>query len=291
MVRIIKAFAEISGQYEAIFCDLWGCLHNGKAAFPQAVAALQEFRASGGIVVLLTNAPRPSFGLKDQLERLGVARDAYDLVVSSGDAAQAAVRAGDFGKKIYHIGPERDLIFFEDENGHSLGVERVCLEDAQGIICTGLFDDRSETPDDYRHTILTGVNRGLPLLCANPDIIVDVGETRIFCAGAIAQAYAEAGGDARYYGKPHAPIYELARQRMTVLTGRDIERTAILAIGDGIATDIPGALGEGIDGLFITGGLAAEETGTTQDAPDADKLATFLDNHEMSAPYAMSFLR
>ena len=291
MTRILRALSEVSSQYDVLFCDLWGCLHNGRAAFPAAVAALQEFRAGCGIVVLLTNAPRPSWGITGQLQQLGVPKDAYHLIVSSGDAAQAAVVAGDFGTKVYHIGPERDLVFFEDENGRSLGVERVSLEQAEGIICTGLFDDRTETPDDYRHTILTGINRGLPLLCANPDIVVDVGETRIYCAGAIAKAYGEAGGDARYYGKPHTPIYELARQRTTVLTGRDVEVSRILAIGDGIATDVPGALGESIDCLFVTGGLAAENTGTTADAPDARMLTDYLNKHEMTAPYAISFLR
>ena len=291
MAQILDKLAEVSAQYDALFCDLWGCLHNGKAAFPQAVAALQSFRADGGTVVLLTNAPRPSWGIRSQLQHLGVPNNAFDLTVSSGDAAQAAMAAGDFGRRVYHIGPPKDLVFFEDENGNSLDVEMVDLETAEGIICTGLFDDRSETPDDYRHTILTGVNRGLPMLCANPDIVVDVGETRIYCAGAIAEAYSEAGGDARYYGKPHAPIYVLARQKMASLLGREIPDSAILAVGDGIATDIPGALGEGIDALFVTGGLAAEETGTTDEQPDPEKLEKYLEKQSMSAPYAISYLR
>lgn len=291
MTRILSALAEISSQYDAVFCDLWGCLHNGRQAFPDAVAALQNYRANGGTVVLLTNAPRPSWGIGGQLDRLGVPKDAYDLIVSSGDAAQLALAAGEFGRKVHHIGPERDLVFFADQNGQPLDVERVALEEAQSIVCTGLFDDRSETPDDYRHTILSGINKGLPLLCANPDIVVDVGETRIYCAGAIAEAYKAAGGDVRYFGKPHAPIYVLARQKLVALTGKDTPDSAILAIGDGIATDIPGALGEGIDGLFVTGGLAAEETGTTAQSPDPSKLEAYLARHQMSAPYAISFLR
>ena len=291
MTRILDSLAEIAPKYDALFCDLWGCLHNGQAAFPEAVCALRAFRADGGTVVLLTNAPRPSWGIRSQLQHLGVPDDAFDLIVSSGDAAQAAMSAGDFGRNVFHIGPEKDLVFFEDENGHSLDVKRVDLDAAEGIICTGLFDDRTETPEEYRHTILNGVNRQLPMLCANPDIVVDVGQTRIYCAGAIAEAYSEAGGDARYYGKPHAPIYVLARQRMGVLLGREIPDSAILAVGDGIATDMSGAMGEGLDAVFISGGLAAAETGTTQAGPDPDKLDAFFAKHNMTAPYAMSFLR
>ena len=290
MSQIITSLSQIADDYEALFCDLWGCLHNGRKAFPAAVAALQAFRSKGGGVVLLTNAPRPSWGVREHLERLEVPQDCYDLIVSSGDAAQSAMDAGAFGRKVYHIGPERDLLFFADENGQSLNVERVPLDEAEGIICTGLFDDRTETPEDYRHTILTGVNRGLKMLCANPDIVVDVGDTRIYCAGALAEAYAQAGGEALYYGKPHPPIYALARQRLTDLARSIIPDDRILAIGDGIATDLPGALGEGIDALFITGGLAAEETGTGPDGPDQNKLDAYLTQHQMTARYTMGYL-
>ncbi|MXU64234.1 TIGR01459 family HAD-type hydrolase [Oceanomicrobium pacificus] len=290
MTRIIDRLADISGQYDALFCDLWGCLHNGRRAFPDAVAALQAFRATGGRVVLLTNSPRPAREVEAQLDGMNVPRDAYDLIVSSGDAAQAAMAAGQFGRRVYHIGPARDLPFFTAPDGTPYDVERVELAEAEGIICTGLFDDQTETPEDYRLTIATGVNRGLKLLCANPDIVVDVGEKRIFCAGAIAAAYTEAGGESFYYGKPHAPIYQLARQKLAE-AGGGVEDDRILCLGDGIATDVRGGVGEGLDTLFVTGGLAASETGTIAGRPEADLLDQFLSAHSLSPTAAIGFLR
>jgi HAD superfamily hydrolase (TIGR01459 family) len=288
MVRIIERLDEVAGSYGTLYCDLWGCLHDGVRPFPEAVAALERFRAEGGAVVLMTNSPRPRGDVMRQLDGLGVPRGAYDHVVSSGDAAQDAMARGMFGRRVHHIGPERDLVFFRDADGQPIDVERVPLEEAESIVCTGLFDDRTETPDDYRATILYGVNKGLKLLCANPDIVVDVGEHRIYCAGAIAAAYAEAGGESFYFGKPHAPIYGMAR-RWLEAQGRD---DPILAVGDGIHTDIAGALGEDIDSLFVTGGLAAEDTATTADAgPDPERLAAFLRDARVTPTAAIPFLR
>ena len=179
MTEIIRSLDEIDPGYSALYCDLWGCLHDGVRAFPAAVAALERFRAGGGRVVLLTNSPRPAGDVARQLDMLGAPRSCWDVIVSSGDAAQAAMAAGQFGRRVYHIGPERDLGFFRDADGRPFDIERVPLEEAEGIVCTGLFDDRRETPDDYRATILYGKTKGLKLLCANPDIVVDVGDTRI----------------------------------------------------------------------------------------------------------------
>ena len=149
MTEIIRAFEEIDPGYSALFCDLWGCLHDGVTAFPEAVAALERFRGQGGSVVLLTNSPRPAGDVERQLDLLGAPRSCWDPIVSSGDAAQAAMAAGQFGRRVYHVGPERDLVFFRDAEGRPFDIERVPLEDAEGIVCTGLFDDRSETPEDY----------------------------------------------------------------------------------------------------------------------------------------------
>jgi HAD superfamily hydrolase (TIGR01459 family) len=243
-------------------------------------------------VVLLTNSPRPQREVEAQLAALGTPRAAWDLVVSSGDAAQAALAAGRFGRRVYHIGPERDLPFFRDEDGRPLDVELVPLEEAEGIVCTGLFDDRTETPDDYRATILYGKTRGLKLLCANPDIVVDVGDIRIWCAGAIARAYDEAGGRSYYFGKPHPPIYALARQRLSELIGIAFQSDEILCLGDGVGTDILGAMGESLDALFVTGGIAAEETGTTAaSGPDPALLAAYLGEARLAPRFAMAFLR
>lgn len=291
MTKIIQHIDTISADYDAIFCDLWGCLHNGQRAYEAAVSALRGFRGKGGAVVLVTNSPRPSHRLLEQLERVGVPEDCYDLIVSSGDAAQIGLISGAFGKDVYHIGPDRDLVFFADIDGKPFDINRVPLEAAEGIICTGLFDDQTETPDDYRHTILTGVNRGLKMLCANPDVIVDLGDKRIYCGGAIAEAYRAAGGEVHYYGKPHPPIYATARQKLTDLLGREIDVARILAVGDGIATDVAGAINENIDCVFITGGLAAEDTGTSPaQGPDPARLESFLARHQMSPRYSMGFL-
>ena len=228
MTEIIGSIDEAAG-YSVLLCDLWGCLHDGVRAFPDAVAALERFRAGGGRVVLLTNSPRPAGEVARQLDLLGAPRSCWDAVVSSGDAAQAAMAAGQFGRRVYHVGPERDLPFFRYADGRPIEVERVPLEEADGIVCTGLFDDRSETPDDYRAMILYGKTKGLKLLCANPDIVVDVGDRRIYCAGAIAAAYAAAGGRSYYFGKPHPPIYALARARLREIAGFETPTDEILA--------------------------------------------------------------
>jgi HAD superfamily hydrolase (TIGR01459 family) len=292
MTEIIQSLDAIDPGYRVLYCDLWGCLHDGVRAFPAAVAALERFRGRGGTVVLMTNSPRPEGSVMRQLDGLGAPRSCYDLVVSSGDAAQAAMAAGQFGRRVYHIGPERDLVFFQDADGRPFDVERVGLEEAEGIVCTGLFDDRTETPDDYRAIILYGKTRGLKLLCANPDIVVDVGDTRIYCAGAIAAAYTQAGGQSYYFGKPYPPIYALARDRLAALLGEEPRADEVLVLGDGIATDIQGAMGENLDALFVTGGLAAEQTGTTAGSgPDPGRLAAYLAAARMAPKLAMAYLR
>lgn len=292
MTRTIQSLAEISKPYDALFCDLWGCLHNGVAPFPEAVAALQGFRAQGGKVVLLTNAPRPAKFVIEALDRMGCPRDAYDLVVSSGDAAQDAMFAGAVGKKVWHLGPTKDDGFFteipEEWQGQA-EITRVDFEEAEGIVCTGPFDEDTEVPEDYRPKFLLAKTRELPMLCANPDIVVDMGEKRIYCAGALAALYEEMGGDAMYFGKPHPPIYDLARRRLFEVAP-DLDDPAILAIGDGVKTDILGAVGEDIDSLFITGGLAAEET-ATEFHPHEELLLEFLAREGVTPTYSIGFLR
>ena len=291
MTEIIRSLDDIDPGYRVLYCDLWGCLHDGVRVFPAAAEALERFRARGGAVVLLTNSPRPAGSVARQLESLGAPRGCYDLIVSSGDAAQAAMVAGQFGRRVYHIGPERDLVFFEDAEGRPFDIARVPLEEAEGIVCTGLFDDRLETPADYRATILYGKTRGLKLLCANPDVIVDVGDRRIYCAGAIAEAYTEAGGRSYYFGKPHPPIYALAREKLLAI-GVEARPDETLCIGDGIATDVAGAMGEELDVLFVAGGLAAEETGTTPDGgPEAGLLDAYLVAARLAPRYVIGYLR
>ncbi|HEU0221143.1 MAG TPA: TIGR01459 family HAD-type hydrolase [Paracoccaceae bacterium] len=293
MTLIVSSLDEIADRYDAIFCDLWGCLHNGLRAYPVAVTALRRFRARGGAVLLITNAPRPAPGVAVHLDQLGVPRDCWDAITSSGDAAQAALGAGDYGTRVYHIGPARDLPFFTDmapDIRPVATIERVALSEAEGIVCTGLFDDETETPEDYRATIHEGVARRLPMLCVNPDVYVDRGPRRIWCAGGIAEAYARAGGVAHYYGKPHPPIYELARRRLAAL-GHAVEDAGILCIGDGITTDIAGGIGENLDTLFVTGGLAHSEIGGDPENPDPERLRAYLARHGFSPTTAIGRLR
>lgn len=295
MTEIIRSLAELSGRYDAVFCDLWGCLHNGKTAYPAAVAALQSYRAAGGKVVLLTNAPRPKASVVKQLQTLGVPRDAWDIVVTSGDAAQMGMISGAVGQMVHHIGAPKDDVFFTDFADDLADYARtrpaihcVALDQATGIVCTGLKDDMTETPDDYRAALLLGKTLGLPMLCANPDIVVDLGDKRLYCAGALAEAYEAMGGTALYFGKPHPPIYDLARRR---LAESGVTDPQILCIGDGIATDVQGGMSEGLDTLFITGGLAADAFGPDVDTPDERLLADWLAARQLSPTLAMGRLR
>ncbi len=292
MPRMIDRLSDISPRYDALLVDLWGCLHNGLKPFPDAVAALQAYRSQGGFVMLLTNSPRPRPAVQAQLDQIGVARDSYDDITASGDASRAAMAAGLAGTKVYHLGPKKDESFFNDlGDGIDVShIQRVPLEQAEGIVCTGLFDDQSETPEDYRATLLYAKTKGMKLLCTNPDIQVDYGDRRIYCAGAIAKLYTEMGGESLYFGKPHPPIYDLARNRIAA-AGRAAPEDRILAIGDGIGTDIQGGMSEGLDTLFITGGMAAPELGPDPQNPDPAALKAYFAKHQVSPTWVIPALR
>ncbi|MEO1331708.1 MAG: TIGR01459 family HAD-type hydrolase, partial [Pseudomonadota bacterium] len=210
--RILDRFEEISAGYDVLLCDLWGCYHNGVEPYPAAVAALQAFRRQGGAVVLLTNAPRPSGAVKLHLDAMGAPEDSYDAIVSSGDATRAELAAGRFGRRIHIVGADRDRPVWE-----GLDLAHAPLEEAESILCAGLRDDSVETPADYADLVAGGVARDLPFACANPDIVVDRAEARLWCAGAIARDYAAAGGRVFYFGKPHAPIYHLVLSKAETL--------------------------------------------------------------------------
>ena len=290
MTQIVNALSDITAQYDALFVDLWGCVHNGVRAFDAANKALIEYRAGGGIVVLVTNSPRPRAQVEQQLADFGVARDAWDSIASSGDSARSALFLGAVGQKIYFIGTDAELPFFEPLKliDDPIQISHVPIEEAEGIVCTGL-PTADGTPDDVRAPLLYAKQKGLKLLCANPDIIVDRGDKREWCAGAVAQTYSEMGGTSLYFGKPHAPIYDLARRRLSAIRP-NIPDDRILAIGDGITTDIQGAIGEGIDSLFITGGLAAKETATVTQ-PDPEKLSQYVSEKQLDPTYSIGFLR
>lgn len=291
MTQIITHLSEVSDNYDALFVDLWGCMHNGVTAFPSAVKAMQDYRARGGIVVLVTNSPKPRAGVEDQLEQFGVPTDAYDTIATSGDSARSAMLRGAVGEKVYFMGEwHRDEGFFAPMNllENPVDIQRVPLQEAEGIVCCGPFDPMAD-PDVNRADFLFAKTKGMKLLCANPDIVVDRGDVREWCAGALAQLYTEMGGESLYFGKPHPPIYDLARRRLAEL-GKDIADNRILAIGDGAQTDIKGAMGEDIDSLFISGGLAASETKTTTN-PDPDALSAYLEKEMSNPKFTIGHLR
>jgi len=291
MTRIIPALSEISVQYDALFVDLWGCVHDGVTAYPEAIAALQAYRKSGGIVILVTNSPKPREGVAAQLGQFGVPVDAYDSIASSGDSARSAMFRGIVGEKVYFMGEwTRDSGFFDPIEiiNDPAPITRVPLQEAEGIVCCGPFDPMAD-PAVNRADFLYAKQKGMKLLCANPDIVVDRGEVREWCAGALAALYTEMGGESLYFGKPHPPIYDLARRRLNALANK-VDSSRILAIGDGIHTDIQGAQGEDIDSLFITGGLAASET-KTKDQPDADALEAFVTKQMITPTFAIGRLQ
>jgi HAD superfamily hydrolase (TIGR01459 family) len=291
--RIVSTLSEIASPYRAAFVDLWGCVHDGVRALPDAVAALQDYRARGGIVVLVTNSPKPHAGVEKQLVSFGVPTDAWDTIATSGDSARSAMFQGTVGEKVWFMGEEaRDAEFFEPLKllDAPLSVTRVPLDQAEGIVCCGPFDPMAD-PDVNRADFLFAKARGLKLLCANPDIVVDRGDVREWCAGALAQMYTEMGGESLYFGKPHPPIYDLARRRLVAL-GHDISDDDIIAIGDGIHTDVAGGMGEGIDTLFISGGLAGAETKTDKGGqPEPAALTQYLTTEGRTPTYTIGHLR
>ena len=290
MTRLITALSEVAPQYDALYVDLWGCVHDGVRALPEACAALMRYREAGGAVVLVTNSPRPRGEVERQLRQFGVPNAAWDTIATSGDSARAAMFEGAVGSRVWFIGQPEETRFFEPIAvvEDPVEVAQVPLEEAEGIVCTGPFDAQAD-PAEMRPQFLSARTRGLKLLCANPDIVVDRGDVREWCAGALARLYTEMGGESLYFGKPHPPIYDLAHRRLAEI-GRDTENAAILAIGDGAQTDIRGAMGEDIDSLFITGGLAARETRTGH-APDAAALERYLARETIAPDYAIGFLR
>lgn len=258
-VDVLSGLSALAGRYSAIICDIWGVVHDGKTAFRPACEALSRFRAAGKAVLLLSNAPRPGPAVQEMLDRLDVPREAYDAILTSGDMTRAHLREKG-AVKLFHLGPERDLPLYD-----GIKVERAGPENAELIVCTGLFDDELEVAEDYRARLSGWRDLGLPMLCANPDIVVERGPRLISCAGAVAEIYQGLGGQVTYFGKPHGPAYRAAFHRLGELAGGRGARPAnILAIGDAIATDLKGAARSGIDALFVAGGIHAALAGTAE---------------------------
>ncbi len=284
-LSLIPGLEAIAPHYDGIVCDVWGVLHNGVVGYGEAADALARFReTTGRPVVLLTNAPRPAPFVADILAGFGVGPQSYDAIVTSGDVARGEIEARQ-ETPAFFIGPDRDLPLFSD-----IEPNFVAEDAAELVICTGLFDDDVETPDDYRDRLARPAGRGVPMVCANPDIVVERGDRLIFCAGALAQLHAELGGPVIMVGKPHKPVYDVALARLSQLAGRDLAFEKVLAIGDALATDVRGGWGQGMDVLLVTAGIHAADFGPVE-APDLDKVRRRLDIEGIEARAAIPRLR
>jgi HAD superfamily hydrolase (TIGR01459 family) len=284
MTAIIEGLSRLADAYDVLFCDIWGVIHNGRESFPAACDALGRWRQTRGPVILISNSPRPWPGVAEQLDQLGAPRAAWTRIVTSGDATRALLAARAPGPA-WRIGPARDEPLFE-----GLGLRFSGLADAKFIACTGPEDDEVETPEDYRQRLSAAAARGLEMVCANPDRVVQRGERLIYCGGALAELYETLGGRAVMAGKPYRPIYDLAAAAARAELGAAVPCERILAIGDGLATDIAGAQAQALDRLFVATGIHAAETAADGrlSAPAVERL---LAGAGLSAQYAMDALR
>ena len=291
-MQVIKQLKVISKNYNVLFCDIWGCIHNGKEAYQNALKALVDFKRNNGFVMLLTNAPRPKNAVKAHLSTFGISEKHFNDITTSGDAAQNSMLSGDVGTKVFHLGPKRDVSFFNDippDRKLTNKIDVVELRHAEGIVCTGLFDDRTETPENYKDLIKFSIQKNLKLLCVNPDIFVDVGDLRVWCAGGIAAAFSKAGGISIYCGKPHKEIYKLAHKKLEM---HNIKSPKILCVGDGINTDILGGKNEMLDTLFVCGGLSKDEVGLKNENTTLDikKLENLFKKNKMYPTFSIDYL-
>jgi HAD superfamily hydrolase (TIGR01459 family) len=266
-LSLVPHFSSLAPDYDVLLCDVWGVVHNGVTAFPHACDALMRARVRGAAVILITNAPRQSTVVARQLEKMHVPREIYDAIVSSGDVTRAVIEARP-GQSLFHLGPERDRSMFA-------GFKVAPLETADYVVCSGLDNDDVETPENYRARLETMLARKLFMVCANPDVVVERGDKLFYCAGSLADLYATMGGEVLYAGKPYRPIYDMALAKAQTAVGRKVAASRVLAIGDSVRTDLKGARTAGVDFLFVTSGIHAEELGG-RERPDSNALnATF----------------
>jgi HAD superfamily hydrolase (TIGR01459 family) len=253
MTATIPGLSVLASRYDVLLCDIWGVVHNGREAFPAACAAMTRWIAQAGPVILISNAPRPEAAVAIQLDSLGVPREAWTAIVTSGDVSRDLLAARAPGPA-WRIGPAKDDSLFE-----GLGLEFSEPETAKFIACSGPNDEDTETPEDYREALAAAAARGLTMICANPDVLVQRGDRLIYCAGALAQLYKSLGGPVIEAGKPYPPIYDLALERAEQAFGASLDRRRVLAVGDGVATDLAGARAQGLDVLFVADGVHAPE--------------------------------
>lgn len=282
----------LAGLYDVLLCDIWGVMHDGRRAFAAAVDATSRFRQAGGTVVLVTNSPRPRDLVLAQIAELGVPDQAFDALVTSGDVTIAAIAEKGRGA-LYHVGPPRDRALFDAVHRRTGVAPRLSdLPDAEFVVVTGLFDDRAETPLDYAEALAAMRARDLLMICANPDIVVHIGDVLLYCAGALAEAYAALGGRTVLAGKPHPPIYLAALALAETARGGRSAPARVLAIGDGLVTDGAGAAREAIDFLLVTSGIHRDAFHPEPDgAPGGPRYADRIAALASPPRYAMPHLR
>ena len=281
-MRELEGLSRLARDYDVLFCDIWGVIHDGAHAFAPACEALARWRKDVGPVILISNSPRPFEGVATQLDELGAPRESWTAIVTSGDASRSLLAERSPGP-IYRIGPRRDDPLFA-----GLGLVFTDLESAAFIACSGPNDDEVETPEDYRDLLTRAAERRLPMICANPDILVQRGPRLIYCAGALAELYEDLGGEVLTAGKPHAPIYAMARDAADLGLGRPADEQRILVIGDGLATDIIGANRQGLDALFIGTGIHGGEVVDHAGRLDLAAAARLLEEKGLAASWAMA---
>jgi len=282
MPCILKGLRDLVGRYDVLLCDVWGVVHDGRAAFPGPCAALARWRAGAGPVVLISNSPRLAADVGRQLESLGAPRKAWSALVTSGDVTRILLAERAPGPA-FALGPDRDRVLYE-----GLGLAFASIDEAAFISCTGLFDDEAETPEDYADLLAAGAERRLEMICANPDKVVQRGDRLVYCAGALAELYQRLGGAVRMAGKPHAPIYAASLARAGELMAGGLDRRRVLAVGDGVATDMAGAVAQGLDALYIARGIHAAETLSAEGQVDAAAVDGLLARSGLHARFAMT---
>ena len=292
MVNIIETFSEISDKYTAVICDLWGCLHNGIKSFPAALKALEDFKASSGKVILVTNAPRPISNVEYQIENLGINKIYYDMLLTSGELTSTYVNKICKNKlSIFHIGGKRHHSIYKDMiNEQKISIETENIVNADLIVCTEPINPSRDQLSDYKNILRAGTDKNLTLLCANPDLFVDVGETREMCAGSLASMYEKMGGKVIYFGKPYNNVYQEVYSFLN--KGDKTKEGSILCIGDGLNTDIRGANNEKLDSLLVVGGLLKNRhliEKKTCTFVDEIKLSQTINEHKVHVDYVIKF--
>jgi HAD superfamily hydrolase (TIGR01459 family) len=289
--RRLAGLAEAQDHYDAVLCDVWGVLHNGERGYPAAAQALSYLRQLGKAVTLVTNAPRPKAEVAAQLASFGITPDSYDAIATSGDVCARAI-AERSPSRPYHLGPARDLPVFEAASEMAgSAITPVPLDQADFAVCTGLIDDIVETPADYDKVLAAMRTKNMPMICANPDLVVHRGDQLVYCAGALAERYEALGGEVEQAGKPYAPIYRMALGLCERARNKPLDLDRVLAIGDAMHTDIAGAHDMGIDSLLITSGIHRVQLhGLDAGELDHEAYKQFVESHDVTPLYRMDRL-